>query len=99
MGGRCTGFLVVVFVALGLPAVSDGGKPKAISSKKSQTRAAVLVCKFAKNPTLQVVTGTGSATMNALVSNEIDASLKLGQDGALTYNSKVCKAKAPLIPA
>ena len=79
--------------------VSDGGKPKAMSSKKSQTGAAVLVCKFAKSPTLQVVTGTGSATMNAIVSNEIDASLKLGENGALTYNSKVCKAKAPLIPA
>ena len=79
--------------------VSVSGKPKAISSKKSQTGAAVLVCKFAKSPTLQVVTGTGSATMNAIVSNEIDASLKLGQSGALTYNSKICKAKAPLISA
>lgn len=79
--------------------VSDGGKPKAVSSKKSQTAAAVLACKFAKSPTLQVVTGTGWATMNAMVSNEIVASLKLGQNGVLTYNSKVCKTKAPLIPA
>src|SRR5262249_52812625 len=38
--------------------VSDGGKPKAISSKQSQTGAAVLTCKFTQSPTLQVVTGT-----------------------------------------
>ena len=79
--------------------VSSSAKPKAITSKKSQTGSAVLVCKFTKTPTLQVITGTDSATMNAIVSNEVAASLKLGQNGALTYNSTVCKAKPPLIPA